>query len=95
MLYGVYHDLVHQNPGDHLYEGIEEDSKWQAHWEKLVYLPTQHYDAPYGKVGNRFVVVMFVELDRVPDRKWNSGRMIVFRSYILQCAQNIKNSTQI
>ena len=30
MLYGVYHDWVHQNPGDHLDVGIEEDSKWQA-----------------------------------------------------------------
>ena len=28
MLYGVYQDWVHQNPGDHLDGGIAEDSKW-------------------------------------------------------------------
>ena len=32
MLYGVYQDWVHQNPGDHLDEGIAEDSKLQAWW---------------------------------------------------------------
>ena len=35
MLYGVYQDWVHQNPGNHLYGGIAEDSKWQARWKKI------------------------------------------------------------
>ena len=35
MLYGVYQDWVHQNPGDHLDGGIAEDSKWQAWWRKM------------------------------------------------------------
>ena len=27
---------VHPNPGNHLYVGITEDSKWQARWEKIL-----------------------------------------------------------
>ena len=34
MLYGVYQDWVHQDPGEHLDGGISEDSKWQARWKK-------------------------------------------------------------
>ena len=30
MIYGVYQDWMHQNPGDHLDGGIAEYSKWQA-----------------------------------------------------------------
>ena len=30
ILFGVYQDRVHQNPGDHLDGVIAEDSKWQA-----------------------------------------------------------------
>ena len=53
MLYGVYQNWVHQNLGYHLDGVIAEDSKWQARWEKLVFMPTQHYCAPSGKVGKR------------------------------------------
>ena len=35
MLYVVYQDGVHQNPGDHLDGGIAEYSKWQAWWKNL------------------------------------------------------------
>ena len=38
MLYGVYQDWVHQNIGDHLYGGIVEDSKWQAHQKNMTQL---------------------------------------------------------
>ena len=58
MLYGVYQYWVHQNPGDNLDGGIVEDSKWQARWEKTVCMPTQCYDAPSGKVGRIFVVIL-------------------------------------
>ena len=37
MLYGVYQDWVHQNPGEHLDEGIAEDSKWQVRWKTFLY----------------------------------------------------------
>ena len=74
---------------------IAEDSKWQAWWEKLVFMPTQRYDAPSGKVGKRFLVILSVELDDVRSRKWNAERVIVFQSVILQRAQGVKNSAQI
>ena len=95
MLYGVYQDWVHQNPGDHLDGGTTEDSKWQAWWEKLVCMLTQRYDAPSGKVWKRFVGILSVELDGVCARKWNAERAIVFQSVILQCAQGVNNSAQI
>ena len=95
MLYGVYQDWVHQNPGDHLDVVIEENSKWQSRWEKLVCMPTQRYDAPSGKVGKRFVVILSVELDGVRVRKWNAKRVIVIQFVILQLAQSVNNYAQI
>ena len=58
-------------------------------------MPTQHYDAPSKKVGKRFVVILYVEIDRVFARKWNAERVIVFQSVILQRAQGVNNSAQI
>ena len=29
MIYGLYQDWVHQNPGEHLDGGIAEDSNWK------------------------------------------------------------------
>ena len=75
--------------------GIAEDINWQAQWEKLVFMPTQHYDAPSGKVGEIFVVILSVEFDEVHDRKENTERAIFFQSVILQRAQFINNSAQI
>ena len=69
---------MHQNTGDHLDVVITEDSEWQAHWKQLVCLPTQRYDAPYGKVGNIFVGIFSVELDGVCARQWNTERVIFF-----------------
>ena len=63
--------------------------------EKLVCMTTRHYDAPSGKVRKRFVGILSVELDRVCARKWNTERVIVFQSVILQCAQGNNNSAQI
>ena len=44
---------------------------------KLVSMPTQCYDVPSGKVGDIFVGILYVELDWVCARKWNSERVIV------------------
>ena len=54
MLFGVYQGWVHKNIVNHLDGGITEDGKWQGRWEKLVCLPTQHYNAPSGKTGRFF-----------------------------------------
>ena len=58
-------------------------------------MPTQRCDAPSGKAGKRFLGILYVELDGVCARKWNSERVIVFHSVILQRAQGVNNSAQI
>ena len=63
--------------------------------KQLVCMPTQRYDAPSGKVGKRFLVILSVELDDVRSRKWNAERVIVFQSVILQRTQGDKNYEQI
>ena len=95
MLYGVYQDWVHQNLGDQLDRGIAEDSKGQAKRGKLVCMPTQLYDATLGKSRKRLVEILSVEIDGVCDRKWNTERVIIFQSVILQYAQGVNNSAQI
>ena len=94
MICGVYQDWVHQNPGEQD-GGIAEDSKWKPRWKKIVCMPTQRYDIPPGKFGNIFFGILSVELDGVRARKWNSDRVIVFKSVILQRAQGVNNSAQI
>ena len=58
-------------------------------------MPTQRYDAPYGKVGTIFVGILYVKLDQARARKWNAERVIVFQSVFLQRTQGINNSAQI
>ena len=95
MIYGVYQDWVHQNQGDHLDGGIAEYRKWQVRWEKIVCMPTQRYDVPSGRVGNRFVGILSVEFDEVRARNWNSERVIFFQSAVLQRVQGVNNSAKI
>ena len=94
MIYGVYQYWVHYNPGYHLGGRIAEDSKWQARWETLVFMPIQRYDAPSRKFGKIFVGILSVELDWVCSRKWNSERVVVLKSVILQHVQGVNNSTK-
>ena len=63
--------------------------------EKLVFMSTQRYYAPFRKVGKRFVGILSVELDRVCARKWNAERVIVFQPVIIQRAQGVTNYAQI
>ena len=95
MFYGVYQYWMHKNPGEQFYGVIAEDSKCKARWEKIVCIPTQHYDAPSGKFRKRFFGILSVELNRVCDSKFNAERVIVFQSVILQRAQGVNNSAQI
>ena len=65
MLYGVYQDWFHQNPGDHLDREIAEYSKWKAQWKNsFVCQPNSTTHLP-GKVGKIFVGILYVELDGV------------------------------
>ena len=70
---------MHQNPVYHLDGGIKEDRKWQARWEKLVWLETQRYDTPYGQVGEKLISIIAVELGGILDQKWNAEQVIVFQ----------------
>ena len=63
--------------------------------EKLVCMPTQRYVAPSRKFGERLVGILSVEIDGVRARKWNSERVIVFQSVILQRIKSVNNSAQI
>ena len=58
-------------------------------------MPTQLYDAHYGKFGKILVGIISVEVDGVHARKWNAERLIIFQSVILQHAQGVNNSAQI
>ena len=86
---------MHQDPGDHLDGVIAEDSNWKAWCKKLVFMPTQRYDALSMKVGKIFVGLPSVKFDGVRARNWNAEMVIVFQSVIQQHAQGVINSAQI
>ena len=84
VLFGIYQDWVHQNPGTHLDGGLEDNVKWQVIWEKLVCLTTQHYDVPSGQVKKIFVSTLAAYFDGIRDWKWNADWAINFQTVILQ-----------
>ena len=45
---------------------------------------TQHYDVPYGRVSNRFVATLSVELDVIWNQRYNAERMIFFQTVVLK-----------
>ena len=95
MLYGVYQDWVHKNPGKHLDGGFVEESKWQAWWRKIVCMSTQCYDTPSREVSKSFVGILSIELDGFCASKCNVERVIVFQSIIIKRSQGVNNSAQI
>ena len=90
-----YGDWVHANPGTHLDGGICNNSAWQAWWHDLAVIPLRHYDAPSGKVGQRFVGTFGAELKGVRDRLWNLEWFIVYQMVILQRARHVTASQAI
>ena len=58
-------------------------------------MPNQKYDALSVEVRKGFLVILSVELDGVHARKWNSEKVIIFQSIILQRAQGVNNYVQI
>ena len=85
---------MHQNSGDHFDGGIAEDSKWQARWEKLVWMTAQRYGASSGNVRKRLFGILSVELDGDCTSKWSAERVVVFRSVILKRSQDIDYPAQ-
>ena len=62
---------------------ITEDGKCQARWGKFFCIPTQGYDVSSGIVGRIFFEILFLQLNGLSNRNWNSKRVIVFQSVIL------------
>ena len=87
-----YRDWVHANPVTHLGGGVCDNSEW---WRDLAFMPSRRYDVPSGRVGSRFVGTLGEELKGGRDRRWNSGRFIVFQTVILQQARNVTASQAI
>ena len=61
-LRSVYGDYVHRNDGTHLPGGIADDALWQTRWRQISNLTPRFYDAPKGKAGRRFVILLTEEL---------------------------------
>ena len=58
-------------------------------------MPSRRYDAPSGRVGQRFVWTLGAELKGMRDRPWNLERFIVFQTVILQRARHVTASQAI
>ncbi len=58
MLDEIFGDCVHQNPGQHLSQGVPEDADWQDCWRRLVVFPSQTCDLSKGKVGRLFLEML-------------------------------------
>ena len=86
---------MHQNPGIHLDGEIEEDGKWKARWEKLVYFITQCYDVPYSRVRKMVISTPTAELDGIRGCKWNAERVIIFQTVTLQHVQLVTGTKHI
>ena len=87
--------LVTHNPGTHLDGGVRNDLAWQVWWRDLVVMPSRRYDAPSGKVGQRFVRTLGEEIKGVQEIRWNSERFIIFQTVILQQAHHVTASQAI
>ena len=95
MMDAVYGDLMHQNPGQHLKDGISDDVRRQDYWRRLIVFPSQMYDVPLGTVGKRFLEKIVELLEGTHDRRWNSERFIVFQMVVLQRSRDVKQAKYI
>lgn len=94
-LISVYGDFVHKNGGFHLHGGIDDDEQWQKFWKLVTGLPPQSYDVPKGSVGRAFVDAYTKLLRGALERKWNSERLVVFCSVVLQRERGISGAKAI
>ena len=73
-LRSVYGDHVHRNDGTHLTGGIADDALWHTRWHRISNLTPRFYDAPKGKAGRHFVILLTEELRGAKELRWNSER---------------------
>ena len=58
MMDTVYGNHVHQNAGQHLpvlIDDISNNEKWQDHWRRLIFFPSQMSDFHSGAGGKDFL----------------------------------------
>ena len=55
-----YH--IYRNDGTHLAGGISDDALWQTRWRRISNPTPRFYDAPKGKAGRSFVILLMEEL---------------------------------
>ena len=91
----VFGDHVHDNNGTHLHGGVALNALWQKRWNRTVQLPTMRYRVPRGRVGRRFVKMLALELKGVRDRRWKSGRPLVFSAVVLQKLAQVQKACDI
>ena len=77
ILFGVYHDWVHQNPENNLDDGTTKYGKGKDRWKVHMYANTT-LRRTIRKFGRIFVGTLYVDLNGVRARKWNSERVIIF-----------------
>ena len=94
-LRSVYGDCVHHNNGTHLTGGIADDALWQTRWRRISNLSPRFYDAPKGKAGRRFVILLTEELRGARERSWNSERPMVFIGTVLAKTPGVKKAKDI
>ena len=63
--------------------------------KKLVIVPTQCFDVPSGRIGNRFVGIINVEIERIWDCQYNAERVIIFRTLPLQRVNGVYRARNI
>ena len=86
----MYRDWVHSKDIAHLSGGGSLQQRLED--KALAVIPAWNYNAPNGRFGQRFVYTLDVELKVVRQRRWNSERLIVFHTVILQRARRMTGS---
>ena len=63
--------------------------------EKLICMPTQHYDVPSGRIGNWYVGILLTEIDGIRNHHWDTERVIIFQTVILKNISQVSGSRNI
>ena len=80
----MYGTTLHLDNGTQLDSGFADSKLWQAFWREIITLPPQRYDVLAGRVGHVFINALAEELEGVEGRQWNTERLIIFQTVILQ-----------
>ena len=75
----VYGYWVHSNYGAHLSAGKANGEGWYKMWKTLAVMSVRSYNALIGRVGQKFVWVMAIELTGFQQRRWNTEIFIISR----------------